>query len=292
MYSNKFLLKSFLYFVLDSEGDSKESTDVSINAVQNSYALATCTVFGREVKLLDNEARVVTDYRDDSSRSVNFETGTGWDGYAKTRHTVSVTSREAAKTILVYDPHLRVFCYHEYETTLGYTVSSSKDLVEVASETTGPTRMSAWPRLSDIVIHVNRVVVEMNGREVWSKELGGRGFDHIGQHIRVPNRAWGAADYDSERDGLAHNPNPIPMHGIMSYPRKINGVINPLLCSPYGHGSPVTANYQKSPCTGAALLQVDGEMILAIDKTGAHPYSYATGVAGLDPNTPYGWHIL
>ena len=108
----------------------------------------------------------------------------------------------------------------------------------------------------------------------------------------MPNRAWGAADYDSERDPAALRPNPIPIPGVSSYPRGINGVVNPLLCNAYGHGSPVTANYQKSPCTGAALLQVDGEMILAIDKTGAHPYSYVMGVAGLDPNTPYGWHIL
>lgn len=277
---------------IHSEGDSVQSEDANVNTVQDSYASAVCTVFGAKVKLLDNEARVVMSYKGDSSRSANLVTGAGWDGYTKTSLTVSVASRESATTILVYDPHLRVFCYYEYETTLNYTVSSSGDFVEVASVVTGTSRMSAWPRLSDIVIHVNRVVVEVNGRKVWSKELGGRGFDHIGQHVRVPNRAWGAADYDSERDPAALRPNPIPIPGVSSYPRGINGVVNPLLCNAYGHGSPVTANYQKSPCTGAALLQVDGEMILAIDKTGARAYSSVMGIAGLDPNTPYGWHIL
>ncbi len=277
---------------IHSEGDTVRSEYANVNTVQDSYASAVCTVFGAKVKLLDNEARVVMSYKSDSSTSANFVSGNGWDGYAKTNHTVSVASRESATTILVYDPHLRVFCYHEYETTLNYTVSSSGDFVEVASVVTGSARMSAWPRLSDIAIHVNRVVVEVNGRKVWSKELGGRGLNHIGQHVRVPNRAWGAADYDSERDPVALRPNPIPIPGVFSYPRGINGVDAPLLCNAYGHGSPVTANYQKSPCTGAALLQVDGEMILAIDKTGAHPYSYVMGVAGLDPNTSYGWRIL
>lgn len=277
---------------ISSEGMESEGDNSDIQAVHESYARSSCTVFGEEILLLDNEAEATVTYKSDSHRSANLVTGIGFDGYAKTDHTVAVESREAGKSILVYDPHLRVFCYHEYETTLSYTVTSSSNFIESASNLAGTASMSAWPSLSDVSINYNRVVVEVNGRRVWMRELGALGMGGVWQHALVPNRTWGAPAYDSAHDPHSAAPNKIQIHGVFTYKRGAKGLANPILCRQSGHGSPVTANYQKSPCTGSALLQVDGEMILAIDETGAHPYSYAMGVAGLDPNTPYGWHIL
>lgn len=251
--------------------DSATTTASGSRAItQTSSATAKCDVFGRELVLADNYCTAaITTTRSELSGPWPDAPG----NYFDVESSMTLSSTALFRTVLVYDPHLKLLCYSEFGSTLTYSVDSHYSAtLDTNGDRSGTAHISASPHVDDIIVTTCRVVVEQNGS--------------IKKVVNVPPTEGAAVTVHPKWPGLRYNDpaeSSSDPNGIIQVPQlqvpyitgKGNGVvIVSTFTAAVGYGGPniATATFWKSPVTGAMILMVSADgattATMAINTTG------------------------